>query len=131
MRDTYIPYWTNRHSPRHITDQINRTLGLHLSQNESDHVYRQTPEEGLVHQFRTLHDEEKTYRDVEPKEGVTGAPRKWAELLSQDYIWDMIERLEPMGIHMFDGRSDMKLHRFHSTMLGTTGGVSNVFDNTE
>lgn len=110
-------------SCHHFADQINRALGLHLSQNESYHVYRQTPEEGLVHQFRTLLDDEKTYRDMEPKEGVTGTPRKWAELLAQDYVWDMMERLVPMGIHMFDSKSDMKLVKFYSTMLGTPGGV--------
>lgn len=113
-------------SPDRLADKIDHALGLHLSENESDHVYRQTNEEGLVHMFRTLEESGKTYRDVEPKEGVTGAPRKWAELLSQDYVWRFMERAEPMGIHMFDAKSDMRLHRFHATMLGTGGGVSDV-----
>jgi len=107
-----------------LTDKIDVALGLHLSQNESDHVYRQTHEEGLVHMFRTLKENGKTHRDVEPKEGVTGAPRKWAQLLCQDYVWRFMERVEPMGIHMFDAKSDMRIHRLHSTMLGTAGGVS-------
>ena len=78
--------------------------------------------------FRTLKESGKTHRDVEPKEGVTGAPRKWAELLSQDYVWSLMETTEPMGIHMFDAKSDMKIHRFHATMLGTAGGVSDDDD---
>ena len=102
---------------------MNKELGLHLSQNASEHVYLQTPEEGLVNLFRTHMEKNETYREVDDMEGVTGAPRKWADLLSQDYVWNMMEYLEPLGIHMFDGRGDMKLHKFHQTMLGTSGGV--------
>ena len=44
-----------------------------------------------MHLFRMLKKSNKMYRDVESKEGVTGAPCKWAELLSQDYVWDAME----------------------------------------
>ncbi|KAF8429374.1 hypothetical protein L210DRAFT_931022 [Boletus edulis BED1] len=104
-------------------DKVTQEIGLHLSQNESDHVYRETPEEGLVHLFRTMKEGKKTHRDVDQKEGVTGSPRKWAELLSQDYFWEFMERVQPMGIHMFDGKSNMKLHRLHQTMFGPLGGI--------
>ncbi|KAF8124615.1 hypothetical protein EV363DRAFT_1132290, partial [Boletus edulis] len=110
-------------SCRIVYPQINRRLGMHLSENESDHVYRQTPEEGMLNMFRVLKEGKNTYRDVEPIQGVKGTPRKWVELLSQDYVWDMMERMEPMGIHMFDGSPQMKLHRFHGTMIGTGGGI--------
>ena len=103
---------------------ITRELGLHLSENATDHVYRQTPEEGLVHRFRTEREKGATHRDSVLKDGVTGVPRKWAELLSQEYVWDFMERVEGMGIHMFDGRGDMKLNALHRTLLGPSGGVS-------
>ena len=35
-----------------------------------------------------------------------------------------------MGIHMFDGTTDMKLHCFHNAMLGTSGGVCHSYDPT-
>ncbi|KAG6369867.1 hypothetical protein JVT61DRAFT_13428 [Boletus reticuloceps] len=104
-------------------DKIPRDVALHLSQNESEHVYRQTAEEGIMHMFRTMKANGKTYRDVEEIEGVRGNPRKWAELLAQDYVWEFMDRTESMGIHMFDGRQNMKMQRFHSTMMGPIGGI--------
>ena len=65
-----------------------------------------------------------THANVEMMDGVTGPPRMWADMLSQDYIWDFMETVEPMGIHMIDGKQDMKLNRMHDTLLGTSGGVS-------
>ncbi|KAF8123156.1 hypothetical protein EV363DRAFT_1102171, partial [Boletus edulis] len=107
----------------HFVDQINIELGLHLSQNESEHVYRETPEEALLHQFRTMQAKKETYLDVEQIDGVTGAPRKRAELLAQDYFWEFMERVESMGIHMFNGKSTMKMNCLHDTMLGPNGGI--------
>ncbi|KAF8431107.1 hypothetical protein L210DRAFT_3508067 [Boletus edulis BED1] len=98
-------------------------LGLHLSENQSEHVYRQTPEEALIHLFRTMKVAEKTHLDVDLMDGVTGTPRLCADMLSQEYIWDFIERVEPMGLHMINGKHDMKLMRLHRTLLGTSGGV--------
>lgn len=92
----------------------------------SEHVYRQTPEEGLVHRFRTMKVAGESFKEVELKEKVTGPPRMWADLLSQEYVWDFVERVEPMGIHMMDGKGDMMLGRLHRTLLGTAGGVSRV-----
>ncbi|KAG6371987.1 hypothetical protein JVT61DRAFT_9005 [Boletus reticuloceps] len=103
--------------------KVDKALGLHLAENESDHVYRQTPEEGLLHTFRTMNVNGETCMDVEPKEGVKGAPRKCLELLSQDYVWELMKWIEPMGLHMFNSRADMKLHTFHNTMMGTGGGI--------
>ncbi|KAG6370180.1 hypothetical protein JVT61DRAFT_12327 [Boletus reticuloceps] len=104
-------------------DKIPKDVALHLSQNESEHVYRQTAEEGIMHMFRTMKASGKTYRDVEEIEGVRGNPRKWAELLAQDYVWEFMDRTESMGIHMFDGRRNMKMQRFHGTMMGPLGGI--------
>ncbi|KAF8122099.1 hypothetical protein EV363DRAFT_1301405 [Boletus edulis] len=82
-------------------------LGLHLSENQSEHVYRQTPEEALIHLFRTMKVAEKTHLDIDLMDGMTGTPQLCADMLSQEYIWDFIERL-------------MQLH---CTLLGTSGGV--------
>ncbi|KAF8124618.1 hypothetical protein EV363DRAFT_1299778 [Boletus edulis] len=90
--------------------KINDSLGLHLAENESDHIYRQTPEEALA-------------THVQNDERVKGAPRKCSELLSQEYVWEMLEWLEPMGIHMFNDRKEMKLNMFRDMMLGTGGGL--------
>ncbi|KAG6369061.1 hypothetical protein JVT61DRAFT_1888 [Boletus reticuloceps] len=103
--------------------KVTDALGLHLAENESDHVFRQTPEEALLHLFKTMKVNGETYLDAEPKEGVKGTPRKCLELLSQEYVWETLERLEPTGIHMFDDRGDMKLNALWSTMLGTGGGI--------
>ncbi|KAG6379805.1 hypothetical protein JVT61DRAFT_10350 [Boletus reticuloceps] len=59
-----------------------------------------------------------THHNVDEKEGVTASPCKWAELLSQDYFWQFMEHVQPMGIHMFDGKLNMKLHWLHKMMLG-------------
>lgn len=107
-------------------DMVSEELGLHLSENQSEHVYRQTPEEGLIHTFRKMKVAKESHKDVELKEKVTGTPRMWADMLSQDYVWDFMERVEPMGIHMIDGKGDMSLNRLHRTMLGTSGGVSGL-----
>lgn len=45
-------------------------------------------------------------------------------MLSQDYIWSFMDCVEPMGIHIFDGGSQVKLHKLHKTMLGASSGVS-------
>ena len=114
----------NINSQNGLIDKIDMALGLHLLQNESNHVYRQTDEEGLVHMFWTLKENRKTHRDMKPKESMTGAPCKWTQLLCQDYICRFMERVELMGIYMFDAKSDMHIHHLHSTMLGTAEGVS-------
>ena len=93
-------------------------------QNENKHVYRETPEEGLVHLFRTMKEGGKTHHDIDEKEGMTSAPHKWAELLNQDYFWEFMEHVEPMEIHMFDSKTNMKRHCLHKTMLGPAGRVS-------
>lgn len=77
--------------------------------------------------YRTLKEDQKTYKDVDPKDGIKGDSYKTLQLLRQDYVWEFLERTEAMGIHMFDGKTDMKLNRFYRTMLGTPGGVS-TFD---
>ncbi|KAF8432328.1 hypothetical protein L210DRAFT_3763940 [Boletus edulis BED1] len=103
--------------------QVTLDLGLHLSENMSEHVYRQTPEEGLIHTFRTMNVAKKTHLDVDLMDGVTGTPRMCADMLSQEYIWDFMEIVEPMGIHMIDGKRNMTLKRLHRTLLGTSGGI--------
>lgn len=51
---------------------------------------------------------------------------RWNELLSQDYVWDFMTTMDPVGFHIFDAKGDMKFSRFHSIMLGASGGVSVV-----
>lgn len=97
---------------------MNQELGLHLSANKSNHVYCQTHKKGLVHIFRMLKESGKTHYNMESKESVTGAPCKWAELLSQDCVWLFMEPMEPMDICMFDVKLDMNIHRFHATLQG-------------
>ena len=89
-----------------------------------DHVYHQTSKEGLVHQFHMEREKGATHRDLALKDGVTRVPRKWAELLSQEYVWDFMEWVEVMGIHMFNSREDMKLNALHRTLLGPSDRVS-------
>lgn len=55
---------------------------------------------------------------------VKGILVKWNELLSQDYIWDFMTIVDPLGLHIFDTKGDMKFSRFHAIMLSASGGVS-------
>ncbi|KAG6373147.1 hypothetical protein JVT61DRAFT_6758 [Boletus reticuloceps] len=64
------------------------------------------------------------YMDAKPKEGVKVVPCKYSELLSQEYIWEMLKQLEPMEIHMFNDHKEMKLNMFQDMMLGTGRGIS-------
>ena len=42
-------------------------VGLFLSLNKSEHVYCQTPKEGLMHLFHMMKTVGESYQDVEPK----------------------------------------------------------------
>ena len=46
------------------------------------------------------------------------------DLLSQDYVWDFMECVEPMGIHMINEEWDMKLNQIHYILLRMSGRVS-------
>ncbi|KAH0826432.1 hypothetical protein J3R83DRAFT_5411 [Lanmaoa asiatica] len=105
-------------------DMVDQRLGLHLALNENHHVYKQTPEEGLIATFRAHAAAGGNYRTIEHLPLVTGILTKWHKLLVQDYVWQFIERTECLGLHLFDGKGDMKFICFHDIMLGTSGGVS-------
>lgn len=103
---------------------MTQPIALHLSKNETEHTYKQTPEEALLHDFRVLKSNGKTFKDVtDPADGVNKTPRKCADLLSQDYVWELLTRTVPMGIHFFDSKGELKLKQFHNRMMGTSGGV--------
>ncbi|KAG6370254.1 hypothetical protein JVT61DRAFT_12198 [Boletus reticuloceps] len=106
------------------TDLVDEPLGLHLSQNENHHVYKETPEEGFVMAFRKHVATKGTYKTVERNLPlVKGILVKWNELLSQDYVWDFMTTMDPIGLHIFDAKGDMKFSRFHAIMLSASGGT--------
>jgi hypothetical protein len=67
------------------------------------------------------------YTKVVKITGVRGVPMKCSDILSQDYGWTFMANTEPMGIHMFNGKGDMKLGNLHKVLLGPAGGVSDTY----
>lgn len=107
-----------------MTDEI----GHLLAENTNDHTYTRTPEESLLHMYRTMKIKQEDFRNVEKIAGVTGVQRKCSDILSQDYAWTFVAKTEPMGIHMFDSKTDMKLANLHKVLLGPGGGVSHTIN---
>jgi hypothetical protein len=105
---------------------IDEELGLHLSQNENKHVYRESPEEGLVQKFKIIKAQaapNNTWKAVEIIGNAAGVAAKQQELLGQDYVWSLMETFQPAGLHYLNRKDDMKLSKFHDTMFSSYGGV--------
>jgi hypothetical protein len=97
-------------------------VGIHISRNETKHVYMQSPEEGLIQRYKILEANNKTSQDVERTPMAKGSAAKQTELLSQDYIFDHLKILISSGTHYIHS-PEMQLNRFHKVMLSSYGGV--------
>jgi hypothetical protein len=103
-------------------DQVDALIGLHISRNETKHVYMQSPEEGLIQRYKMLDANKKTSRDVERTPMAKGSVAKQTELLSQDYVFDHIKNLVSSGTHYIHS-PEMQLNRLHKVMFSSYGGV--------
>lgn len=100
-------------------------MGLHLSRNQYQHVYKESPEEGLIQKFRVelATDEPRRWKDIPTMPLASGVPYKQHELLRMDYVWNFMKTFVPMGSQVMDRKGDMRLTPFHTTMMGPSGGV--------
>jgi len=100
-------------------------IGLHLSRNQYQHVYKESPEEGLIQKFRVEHakNEVQRWRYIPAVAVAKGNPSKQNDLLRMDYVWNFMEKFVPMGAQIMDRKGDMRLSPFHSRMTGPSGGV--------
>lgn len=103
-------------------NQVDTLIGIHISRNETKHVYMQSPEEGLIQRYKILEANKKTSRDVERTSMAKGSVAKQTELLSQDYVFDHMKNLVSSGTHYIHS-PEMQLNRFHKVMLSGYGGL--------
>ncbi|KAI6038226.1 hypothetical protein EDC04DRAFT_2896739 [Pisolithus marmoratus] len=102
--------------------KISKQLGLHISRNETKHVYMESPMEGLIQIFRAHCAADKTFKDIMTVAHAKGTPAKQRELLKLDYVWDVMSYFDSAGTHFW--HSDiMKFGDFYNTMLSSYGGI--------
>ncbi|KAG2365304.1 hypothetical protein BDR07DRAFT_1481418 [Suillus spraguei] len=88
-------------------NQVDTLVGIHISRNETKHIYMQSPEEGLIQRTHPM---------------AKGPAAKQTELLSQDYVFDHLKILISSGTHYIYS-PEMQLNRFHKVMLSSYGGL--------
>ncbi|KAI5987834.1 hypothetical protein EDD15DRAFT_2371889 [Pisolithus albus] len=103
-------------------DKIDETLALHISKNETKHVYMETPMEGLVQKLKLMKAEGRTYQNVKLLPQSKGTAAKQMELLKQDYVWEMLTYFDTAGVHYWHA-DYMKFTEFYNTMFSSYGGV--------
>ncbi|KAF9236553.1 hypothetical protein BU15DRAFT_63907 [Melanogaster broomeanus] len=130
MRDVEYHYTHTRAyrkvSKMHDVYKIDEVVGLHLAQNKNMHVYRESPEEGLMQMFKRIKVQEEpmnTWQAVKIVPSIKGHPACHQELLSQDYVWRLLELFESAGLHYLTQQGDMKLSQFYSAMMLSYGGI--------
>ncbi|KAF9235313.1 hypothetical protein BU15DRAFT_78143 [Melanogaster broomeanus] len=107
-------------------DKVDEAVGLHLAQNKNMHVYHESPEEGLVQMFKQIKVQEEltnTWQAVKILPSIKGHPARRQELLSKDYVWQLLELFENAGLHYLTWQGDMKLTKFYSAMMSSYGGI--------
>ncbi|KAG9311944.1 hypothetical protein JVU11DRAFT_8205 [Chiua virens] len=111
-------------------DKLDYELGLHLSRNQYEHVYKESPEEGLVQKFK-MHSAKPSpkndWKSVPTLAVSKGTAYKQNDLLRMDYAWAFLDKFVPMGTQIFDRKGSLKLAPLHSTMMGPSGGVLTYF----
>ncbi|KAI6017934.1 hypothetical protein BKA83DRAFT_12231 [Pisolithus microcarpus] len=105
--------------------KIDETLALHISKNETKHVYMESPMEGLVQKFKLMRAEVRTYQNMKLLPQSKGTAAKQLELLNQDYVWEMLTHFDTAGVHYWHA-DFMKFTEFYNTMLSSYGGVSDT-----
>jgi hypothetical protein len=109
---------------RKAIGQIDEIIGLHISQNETKHVYMQSPEEGLIQQYKILSATGKNWSNVEHTT-AGGIFAKQQELLAQDYVFDHLAMIVSSGTHYIYS-PEMQFNQFYNTMFSSYGGVRKI-----
>lgn len=107
-------------------------MGLHLSRNQYEHVYKESPEEGLVQKFKMHSAKDYPKNDWKSVSSIAvskGIAYKQNDLMRMDYSWQFLYKFIPMGMQIIDRKGTMKLSALHATMMGPSGGVSH--ENTD
>jgi hypothetical protein len=63
---------------------------------------------------------------VDPLPNMSSAPARQHQLLSQDYMWRLMESFQLAGLHFLNRKGDMKLNKFHDTMFLRYRGVKYI-----
>jgi hypothetical protein len=82
------------------TGQVSDIIGLHISRNDTKHVYMQSPEEGLIQKYKILCATHKNWSNIEHT-AAGGIFAKQNELLSQDYMFTIWQRSCPQALTTF------------------------------
>ncbi|KAG1837976.1 hypothetical protein DFJ58DRAFT_734071 [Suillus subalutaceus] len=101
--------------------QIDEIIGLHISQNETKHIYMQLPEEGLIQQYKILSATGKNWSNVEHTM-AGGIFAKQNELLTQDYIFSHLEMTVSSSTH-YIYLPEMQFNQFYNMMFSSYGGI--------
>jgi hypothetical protein len=109
---------------RKETGQVDEIIGLHISQNETKHVYMQSPEEGLIQQYKILSATCKNWSNVE-RTMAGGIFAKQNELLAQDYVFNHLATIVSSGTHYIHS-PEMQFNQFYNVMFSSYGGVRNI-----
>ena len=105
-----------------ISDIATTESLTHLSTNQRIHVYKETPEEGLIQKYKenvSNSDKDKSKSDMLT---LRGSLLKQSELLAQDYVKKLLGYLIDLGPHFVHTKS-FKLAQFHDDMMSSYGGV--------
>ncbi|KAG2063580.1 hypothetical protein BDR04DRAFT_1123162, partial [Suillus decipiens] len=101
--------------------QVSEIIGLHISRNETKHVYMQSPEEGLIQKYRMLHAKGQSWSDIEHTT-AGGVFAKQNELLCQDYVFNHLATIVSSGTHYIHA-PEMQFTQFYDTMFSSYGGI--------
>ncbi|KAF8415215.1 hypothetical protein L210DRAFT_3657807 [Boletus edulis BED1] len=95
----------------------------YLSTNQRIHVYKETPEEGLIQKYREMMSPMNPAKRKPEASFVTkGSVFKQWELLTQDYVTKLLGYLLDLGPHFVHSKS-FKLSHFHEDMMSSYGGI--------
>ena len=107
-----------------ISDKITQKLSLHLSQNECHHIFKETPEEGLLQKYAELIVNTKEDQCIpENPKSMKGITAQQYQIQLMDYSRDMLRIMINIGSHYVHAL-DFKLNNFHADMMFPYGGVS-------
>ncbi|KAI6010563.1 hypothetical protein EDC04DRAFT_2905830 [Pisolithus marmoratus] len=101
---------------------IDKSLALHISRNETKHVYMESPMEGLIQLFKIMKAQGSDYWQVKLVPQSKGNTSKQRELLRQDYVWEMLTQFDTAGMHYWHA-DFMQFSEFYSTMMSSYGGM--------
>ncbi|KAG1806219.1 uncharacterized protein BJ212DRAFT_1485980 [Suillus subaureus] len=103
-------------------NQVDDLVGIHISRNETKHIYMQSPKEGLIQRYKMLEANNKTSWHIECIPMAKGPAAKQTELLSQDYVFGHLKNLVSSGTYYIHS-PEMQLNQFHKVMLSGYGGL--------